>query len=104
MHWKSSLRVFGLGEGLSIGMIGLATIEETSSKTGSGSNRMGSSGGVFSKIRSRSSSPSAVVLCVKDPPVAVSSCRADSLLRPNQKCYRSTWFGIDKSGPDLLRL
>jgi hypothetical protein len=26
------------------------------------------------------------------------------LLKPNQKCYRSTWFGIDKSGPDLVKI
>ena len=41
---------------------------------------------VFSRIRSRRASPSAVVLCVNDAPVEMSSCRADSLLSPNQKC------------------
>ena len=41
---------------------------------------------VFSRIRSKRASPSAVVLCVNDPPAVISSCRADSLLSPNQKC------------------
>ena len=44
---------------------------------------------VFSRIRSRRASPSA----------EMSSCRADSLLSPNQKCWSNTWSGIDKSGP-----
>ena len=38
---------------------------------------------VFSRIRSKRASPSAVVLCVNDPPAEMSSCRADSLLSPN---------------------
>ena len=63
-----------------------------------------SSGGVFSRIQSRRASPSTMVLWVKEPSAAISSYRADSLLRPNQKCYNSTWFGIDKSGPDLDRI
>jgi hypothetical protein len=50
VHWEASSGVSGSGEGLSIGMTDSATVEETSSKTGSGSNQMGSSGGVFSKI------------------------------------------------------
>ena len=54
---------------------------------------------VFSRIRSRRASPSAVVLWVNDPPVEMTSCRADSLLSPNQKCWSNTWSGIDKSGP-----
>jgi len=41
---------------------------------------------VFSRIRSKRASPSVVVLCVNDPPVVLSSCRADSLISPNQKC------------------
>ena len=41
---------------------------------------------VFSRIRSRRASPSAVVLWVNNPPAEMSSCRVDSLLRPNQKC------------------
>ena len=41
---------------------------------------------VFSRIRSKRASPSVVVLCVNDPPAAISSYRADSLLSPNQKC------------------
>ena len=41
---------------------------------------------VFSRIRSRRASPSAVVLWVNDPSAEMSSYRADSLLSPNQKC------------------
>ena len=41
---------------------------------------------VFSRIRSKRASPSAVVLCVNDPPAEMSSCRADFLLSANQKC------------------
>ena len=41
---------------------------------------------VFSRIRSKRAFPSAVVLCVNDPLAEMSSCRADSLLSPNQKC------------------
>ena len=54
---------------------------------------------VFSRIRYRRASPSAVVLWVNDPPAEMSSCRVDSLLSPNQKCWSNTWSGIDKSGP-----
>ena len=54
---------------------------------------------VFSRIRSRRTSPSAVVLWVNDPPAEMSSCRADSFLSPNQKCWSNTWSEIDKSGP-----
>jgi hypothetical protein len=54
---------------------------------------------VFSRIRSRSASPSVVVLCANHPPAVISKCRADSLLSPNQKCWSNTWSGIDKSGP-----
>ena len=38
---------------------------------------------VFSRIRSRRASPSAVVLWVNEPPVEMSSCKVDSLLSPN---------------------
>jgi hypothetical protein len=55
-------------------------------------------------MRSRRASPSAVVLWVNEPPAAISSCRADSLLSPNQKCCKSTWLGIDKFGPDLVKI
>ena len=54
---------------------------------------------VFSRIRSRRASPSAVVLWVNEPPAEMTSCRADSLLSPNLKCWSNTWSGIDKSGP-----
>ena len=102
--WKPSSRSFGSGEGLSKGITGSAFAEETSSWISSGSTQRGSSGGVFSRMRSNRTSPSTVVLWVNDPPVAMSSYRVDSLLRPNQKCCNSTWFGIDKSRPDLDRI
>ena len=54
---------------------------------------------MFSRIQSKRASPSAMVLCVNDPPAVISSCRADSLLSPNQKCWSNTWSGMDKSGP-----
>ena len=41
---------------------------------------------VFYRIRSRKASPSGVVLCMNDPPAVISSCWANSLLSPNQKC------------------
>jgi len=53
---------------------------------------------------SRRVSPSTMVLWVNKPLVAISSCRANSLLIPNQKCYKSTWLGIDKSGPNLVKI
>jgi hypothetical protein len=59
---------------------------------------------VFSRMRSRRASPSAVVLWVNEPTAAMSSCRADSMVSPNQKCYKSMWLGIDKSGPDLVKI
>ena len=57
---------------------------------------------VFSRIRSRRASPSAVVLWVNEPPTEMTSCRADSLLSPNLKCWSNTWSGIDKSGPTCV--
>ena len=84
--------------------MGSALAKETSSWFSSGSTRRGSYGGVFSRMRYRRASPSAVVLWVNKPPVAMSSCRADSLLSPNQKCYKSTWLGIDKSRLDLVKI
>jgi hypothetical protein len=41
---------------------------------------------VFSRIRSKRASPSALVLCLNDPPAVISSYRADFLLSPNHKC------------------
>ena len=99
-----SSRSSGSGEGLSKDAIGSALTEETPSWFSSGSTRRGSSGGVFSRMQSRKASPSAVVLWVNQPPSAISSYRADSLLRPNQKCCNSTWFGIDKSRLDIVRI
>ena len=84
--------------------VGSASAEECSSWLNIGSTRRCSNGGVFSKMRSRRASPSSVVWCVNEPPIVMSSCRADSLLSPSQKCYNSTWFGIDKSGPNLVRI
>ena len=55
-------------------------------------------------MRSRRASPSAMVLWVNEPLTTISSCRADSLLSPNQKCYKSPWLGIDKSGLDLIKI
>ena len=81
-----------------------ALAEETCSWLNIDSTRRGSKGGVFSKIRSKRASPSLVVLCVKDPSAIISSCRADSLLSPNQKCFNNTWLGIDKSGPNRVRI
>ena len=102
--WKPSFGSFGLGEGLSMDGVGSALAEDTSSWLSSGSTQRGSSGGLFSRMRSRRAAPSAVVLWVNEPPAAVLSCRADSLLSPNQKCYKSTWLGIDKSGPNLTKI
>ena len=53
---------------------------------------------MFSRIRSRRASPSAVVLWVNEPPAEMSSYRADSLLSLDQKCWSNTWSGMDKSG------
>jgi len=55
-------------------------------------------------MRSRRACPSSVVLCVNERPIVMSSCRADSLLSPNKKCYNNTWLGIDKSGPECVRI
>jgi len=60
--WEPSSRSFGLGEGLSKGVTGLASAEETSSWFSLGSTQRGSSRGVFSRMRSRRASPSIVVL------------------------------------------
>jgi hypothetical protein len=43
-----------MNEGLLVGIEGSASTEETSSSFGSGSTRRGSSGGVFSRMRSKS--------------------------------------------------
>ena len=102
--WKPSYGSSSSGEGLSKGLMDSASAEETSSCLGLGSTWRGSSRGVFSRMRSRRASPSAVVLWVNEPLTAMSSYRADSLLSPNQKCCKSTWLGIDKSGPDLVKI
>ena len=84
--WKLSSGSSGSGEGLSKDVMGSALAEETSSWLDSGSTWRGSSGGVFSRMRSRRASPSAMVLWVNEPLAAMSSYRADSLLIPNHKC------------------
>jgi hypothetical protein len=91
--WKAFSRSSGLGKGLSKNSMGLASTEDTSSWLGLGSTRRGSIGGVFSRMRSRRASPSAVVLWVNEPPAAISSCRVDSLLSPNQKCCKKHVIG-----------
>ena len=83
--------------------MGSDSAEETSSWLDSGSTRRGSSDGVFSRMQSSNASTSAMVLWFNKPPAVISSYRADSLLRPNQKCCNSTWFGIDKSRPECAR-
>ena len=87
-----------------MGSEGLASAEETSLCFSSGSTQRGSSRGVFSRMRSRRASPSAVVLWLNKPPAAISSCRADSLLSPNQKCKSNTRLGIDKSRLGCVRI
>ena len=87
-----------------MGAMGLDSAEETSSWLDSGSTRRGSRGGGFSRMRSSNASPSAMVLRLNEPLVAISSYREDYLLIPNQKCCNSTWFGIDKSGPECVRI
>ena len=84
--------------------VGLALAEQTSSCLDIGSTQWGPKGVVFSRIRSRRASPSSVVLWVNEPPTVMSSCRADSLLRPNQKCCNNTWLGIDKSGLECVKI
>ena len=64
-----------------MGVMGLASIEESSSWLDSGSIQRGSRGGVFPRMQSKRASPSIVVLWVNKPPTVISSCRADSLLR-----------------------
>ena len=87
-----------------MGAMGSDSAEETSSWLDSGSTRRGSQVGVFSRMRSMSASPSAMVLWLNEPLAAISSCRADSLLRSNQKCCNNTWFGIDKSRPECVKI
>ena len=64
----------------------------------------GSTERVFSRMWSRSASPSAKVLWSGDSPVMISSYRADSLLRLDQKCYNNTWSGIDKAGLECVKI
>ena len=71
---------------------GLFKGEDANSISGTSSQLEGSTNGrvsvkeVFSRIRSRRAYPSEVVLHMNDPPAVISSCWADSLLSPTQKC------------------
>ena len=87
-----------------MGAMGLASAKETSSWLDSGSTQRGSRGGVFSGMWSKRPSPSIVVLWVNEPSTVISSCREDSLLRDSQKCCNNMWFGIDKLGPECVRI
>jgi hypothetical protein len=69
----SSFGSLGWGNSSSLGSESSASAEEASSCQSNGSTRMGSSGGVFSKIQSRRASPSSVVFYVKEPPAVISS-------------------------------
>jgi len=84
--------------------MGLASVEETSTWLDLDSTQRGSRGRVFSRMQSKRASPSVVVLCVNEPLAVISSCRVDSLLRPSQKCCNNTWFGIDESRPERVRI
>jgi len=79
--WKPSSRVFGSGEGLCMGGIGSASTEETFSWLDSGSTL---------RVTKERCDLEALLLLLwflwlKDPPAAISSCREDFLLEPNQK-------------------
>ena len=68
---------------MGIGLGGVESTNETSSWLEDSDAGRVSMKDVFSRIRSKRASPSAVVLCVNDPTAEMSSCRADSLLSPN---------------------
>ena len=70
--WKPSSRSSGLCEGLFRDVMGSASDEETSLWFSWASKQRGSSGGVFSRMRSRRASPSAMVLWVNESPAAIS--------------------------------
>lgn len=57
---------------------------------------------VFSRIQSKSSLLSNVVLCANEPPVEVLRYMADSLSKPEWKCYNNAWSGADKSRPSWV--
>ena len=57
----------------------------------------------FSKKLSKIPLPSAGVVCANEPPAAMSSLRADSISKPEQKMFNDTSSGIDKSGLDAKR-
>ena len=54
----------------------------------------------FPKKLSKIALPSTGVRCAKEPPAAMSSLRADSMSKPEQKMFNDTSLGIDKSGLD----
>jgi hypothetical protein len=86
-----------------MGVMGLDSAEEISSWLDLVSTLRGSRGGAFSRMHSINASPSTMVLWLNEPPATISSYKVDSLLRPNQKCCNSTWFGADKSRPECVR-
>ena len=57
----------------------------------------------FRKKLSKISLPSAGVRCANEPPVVLSSFRADSMSKPEQKIFNDTSSGIDKSKLDAKR-
>ena len=91
-------------KGIWMGLMDSDSAKEISSWLDLGSTWRGSRGGVFSRMWSSNASPFAVVLWLKDPSAAKSSYRADSLPRPNQKCCNNTWFGVDKSGLECVKI
>ena len=86
-----------------MGLMDSDSAKEISSWLDLGSTRRGSRGGVFTRMQSKRAPPT-VILWLKDPPAAKSSYRADSLPRPNQKCCNNTWFGVDKSGLECVKI
>ena len=57
----------------------------------------------FPKKLSKIALPSAGVRCANEPPVVLSSFRADSMSKPEQKMFNDTSSGIYKSGLDAKR-
>ena len=57
----------------------------------------------FSKKLSKIPLPSARVVCANEPSAAMSSLRADSMSKPEQKMFNDTSSGIDMSGLDAKR-
>ena len=56
-----------------------------------------------SKRLSKISLPSTRVVCANKPPAVMSRFRADFISKPEQKMFKDTSSGIDKSGIDAKR-